>query len=56
MKCKTVVCSSVGMKRKISCPIMFSNVTHENKADYLRMIEDAVATRVYIAVGRGFIP
>ena len=34
---------------------MFSNISHENKAHYLQMFQEAGAMRIYIAVGRDFI-
>lgn len=43
------------MRRKISCPIMFSNLSYENRADYLVLLKETEAERVFIATGRDFI-
>ena len=43
------------MKRKISCPIMLSNVSCENREQYLKMLKEAEAFRVFIAAGRDLI-
>lgn len=43
------------MKRNMSCPVLFDNVTYENRAEYVRMIKEVGARRVFIAPGREFI-
>ena len=40
------------MKRTLSCPIMLSNFSAENREDYLNMAREVEASRIFIAVGR----
>ena len=43
------------MKRKLNCPIMYGNVSKENREEYLKMLKEAGATRLFIAPARNCI-
>lgn len=43
------------MKRKLNCPILYGNVSKEDREYYLKMLKEAGATRLFIAPGRNCI-
>ena len=43
------------MKRKLSAPVMFSNLTYENRADYLASLKETQTERLFIAMNRYYL-